>query len=226
MQESTIVEPGVGQVVEPLTKSAVIVEEKPANAVPENGFPVGYGPNEHMKKIEKPKAPSFRERMKHARKKMSKKQKILAITIPSVSVVLIGGFIIFASITGMFKTDYSGTYLAARELRNEMQKLRTDTNCDRVIEYVNMQYTAMETYSNYIEGCKTASAGVSDVVVQKVGDTNGVGKDEEVRRRYETLKTALETAKEGNSEVNGLLEIYKTWNGTGLTRILRKHRKS
>ena len=211
MQESMIVEPGVGQVVEPLTKSAVIVEEKPVNAVPENGFPVGYGPNEHMKKIEKPKAPSFRERMKHARRKMSKKQKILAITIPSVSVVLIGGFIIFASITGMFKTDYSGTYLAARELRNEMQKLRTDTNCDRVIEYVSMQYTAMETYSNYIEGCKTASAGVSDAVVQKVGDTNGVGKDEEVRRRYETLKTALETAKEGNSEVNGLLEIYKTW---------------
>lgn len=211
MQQSMIVEPGVGQVVEPLTKSAVIIEEKDKSAVPDNGFPAGYGPNEHMKRIEKPKAPSFRERMKHARKKMSKKQKILAIAIPSASVVLIGGFILYASITGMFKTDYSGTYLAARELRNEIQKLRTDTNCDKVIEYVDMQYTAMETYSNYIEGCKTASEGVSDAIVQKVGDTNGVGKDEEVRRRYETLKTALKAAKEGNSEVNNLLEIYKTW---------------
>ena len=53
MQQSMIVEPGVDQVVEPLTKSAVIVEEKEKSAVPDNGFPAGYGPNEHMKRIEK-----------------------------------------------------------------------------------------------------------------------------------------------------------------------------
>ena len=80
-KDSMMVEPNVGQIVEPLTGSSVIVEKKPEPEVPANGFPVGYGPNEHMKKIEKPKAPSFRERMKHARKKMSKKQKILAIVI-------------------------------------------------------------------------------------------------------------------------------------------------
>ncbi|MBP5675076.1 hypothetical protein J6W91_01960 [Candidatus Saccharibacteria bacterium] len=219
-KSSTLVEPerykviGDGpekQIVEPLTKSSVVVEQKPEPEVPENGFPAGYGPNEHMKKLEKPKKPSLRERMKHSRKKMSKKKKILLITIPSASVLLIGGFIVYAMVTGMFKVDYSGTYMAAKELRNEIQKLRTDTNCDKVIEYVNMQYTAMETYSNYVEGCKTASEGVSDATVRKVGDTNGVNKDEEVRRRYETLKTALAAAKEGNADVNSLLEIYKTW---------------
>ena len=50
------------------------------------------------KKIEKPKAPSFRERMKHARGKMTKKQKILAITIPSALVVLVGGFAILVAV--------------------------------------------------------------------------------------------------------------------------------
>ncbi len=49
------------------------------------------------------------------------------------------------------------------------------------------------------------------MVVQKVGDTDGVRRDEEVRRRYETLKTALATAKQGNSEVNTVLDVYKTW---------------
>jgi hypothetical protein len=130
-------------VVEPLTGSSVLVEPEIEGKVPDNGFPIGYGPNEHMKKIEKPKKPSMRERMKHARKKMTKKQKILAITIPSVIVVLIGGFVIFATVTGMFKIDYSGTYLASKNLKNEMQKLRSDANCDKVIEYVNNQYTAM-----------------------------------------------------------------------------------
>jgi hypothetical protein len=210
-KDSMVVEPNVGQIVEPLTGSSVIVEKKPEPEVPANGFPVGYGPNEHMKKIEKPKAPSFRERMKHARKKMSKKQKILAIVIPSTLVVLIGGFAIMATVTGMFKVDYSGTYLASKELKSELQGLRSDTNCDKVIEYVDMQYTSMETYSKYIEGCKVASDGVSDAIVEKVGDTDGVKRDEEVRRRYETLKTALATAKQGNSNVDSVLDVYKTW---------------
>ncbi len=211
-KDSMVVEPNVGQrIVEPLTGSAVIVEEKPKPEVPDNGFPIGYGPNEHMKKIEKPKAPSFRERMKHTRKKMTKKQKILAIAIPGATVVLIGGFMIVASFTGMFKVDYSGTYLAAKELKSELQGLRSDTNCDKVIEYVDMQYTAMETYMKYIEGCKVASEGVSDSVVAKVGDTDGVRRDEEIRRRYETLKTSLETAKQGNANVNGVLDVYKIW---------------
>lgn len=211
MKDSMLVEPGVGQVVEPLTGSSVIVEKKPEQAVPDNGFPVGYGPNEHMKKIEKPKAPSFRERMKHARKKMSKKQKILAIAIPSAIVLVVGGFALTATLTGMFKIDYSGTYLASKELKNEFQGIRSDTNCDKVIEYVDMQYTSMESYMKYIEGCKATSEGVSDATVQKIGDTDGVRRDEEVRRRYETLKTALETAKQGNSEVDSVLDVYQVW---------------
>ena len=43
------------QVVEPLTGSSVIIDTTAKIAVPNNGFPAGYGPNAHMKKIEKPK---------------------------------------------------------------------------------------------------------------------------------------------------------------------------
>lgn len=206
---SILAEPNVAQVVEPLTGSAVVIEEKPK--VPDNGFPVGYGPNEHMKKIEKPKKPSIAERMKHARKKMSKKQKILMIAIPSATVLLVGGFILFAVLTGMFKTDYSGTYLAAKNLKSEMQKLRSDANCDKVIEYVNNQYTTMQIYQTYIDGCQTIGDGVESSVVEAVGETAGVLKDEEVRRRYETLKTALDAARDGNKELDDILKIYATW---------------
>lgn len=199
------------QIVEPLTGSSVIVEPKVEGKAPDNGFPVGYGPNAHMKKIEKPKKPSFSERLKHARQKLTKKQKILLITIPSATVVLVAGFITYASITGMFKTDYSSTYLAAKELRNEMQKLRSDANCDKVVEYVSNQYTANDTYNGYIDGCRAVAEGVSDAVMLKVGDTAGVLKDEEVRRRYETLKNALSAAKSENGDVNDVLKKYSIW---------------
>jgi hypothetical protein len=199
------------QVVEPLTGSSVIVEPKLEGTVPDNGFPIGYGPNEHIKKIEKPKKPSFGERLKHMRQKMTKKQKILLAVIPSASILLIGGFIAYASITGMFKTDYSGTYLAAKELKNEMQKLRSDANCDRVVEYVSNEYTTNESYNDYINGCREIAEGVSDSVITKLGDTAGVLKDEEVRRRYETLKNALATAKNENGDVNSILKKYSIW---------------
>ena len=207
--QSIVAEPNVAQVVEPLTGSAVVVE--PKSEVPDNGFPIGYGPNEHMKKIEKPKNPSLHERWKHARKKMSKKQKILMITIPSATVLVIGGLVIYGIVTGAFKVDYSGTYFAAKELRNEMQKLRSDASCDKVVEYVSNRYTANDTFNKYIEDCKVVSEGIDDSIVQKVGDTAGVLRDEEVRRRYETLKTAIAAAKEGNKDVNETLNKYSVW---------------
>jgi hypothetical protein len=199
------------QVVEPLTGSSVIIDTTAKIAVPNNGFPAGYGPNAHMKKIEKPKTPSIMERLKHARKKMSKKQKILAITIPTLLVLMIAGFMIYGSITGMFKTDYSETYLAARELKNEMQKLRSDASCDKVVEYVSNQYTTNEVYNEYVNACRKIAEGVNEGVIVKVGDTAGVLKDEEVRRRYETMKSALIVAKGENEGVNGVLKKYSIW---------------
>jgi hypothetical protein len=195
--------------VEPLTGSVVFNE--PVSDAPDNGFPIGYGPNAHLKKIEKPKKASLFERMKHARKKMTKKQKILAAVVPVLVVVAILGFGIYAAVTGSFKVDYSGTYLASKKLKTEVQKLRSDASCDKVIEYVNNQYTTMTVYQSYINDCKKVGDGVDMAAVEAVGDTSGVLKDDEVRRRYETLKTSFDVAKEGNTELNEVLDIYATW---------------
>ena len=77
------------QIVEPLSGSSVLVEPKVEGKMPENGFPIGYGPNAHMKKIEKPKKPKMSERLSHARKKMTKKQKVTIISVVSGIALLI-----------------------------------------------------------------------------------------------------------------------------------------
>ena len=195
--------------VEPLTGSLVFNETE--DKVPDNGFPAGYGPNEGIKKIEKPKKVSFFERMRHVRKKMTKKQKVIAISVPTATVLVAVGLAIFAAVSGMFKVDYSGTYLATKNLKNEMQKFRSDVSCDKVIEYVNNQYTTMTIYRGYIDECQRIGDGISDSAILPIGETAGVLKDEEVGRRFETLKASFDAARDGNRELKDLLTIYSTW---------------
>ncbi len=199
------------QIVEPLTGSAVLVEPKAEAKAPTNGFPIGYGPNAHMTKIEKPKKPKLGERLKYARKKMTKKQKILAISIPAATAVLVGGFIVLASVTGMFKIDYSTMYQSAKELKGEMQKLRSDGSCEKVIDYLDNQYTTMKVYSSYVEGCKTVGEGVTAGVINAVGNTEGVLKDDEVRQKYNAFKIVMDASKDGNKRTNETLDIYTVW---------------
>lgn len=200
------------QVVEPLTGSSVLVESASnQQQVPDNGFPIGYGPNAHMKKIEKPVKPKLSERLKYARKRMGKKQKVLLTIIPILIVVAIAGGIVYGSVTGEFKTDYSETYKKSKELRSQMQKLRSDASCSKVTEYVSNAYTSSETYQGYIESCRETGNGVPTDSLETVGNTEGVLRDEEVRKRYETLKSAFDAAKKGNEDVDGILDKYVVW---------------
>ena len=199
------------RIYEPLTGSSVVVDTVQENRVPENGFPAGYGPNADFKRIEKPKKPKLRERIKRSFGELTKIQKRLLIIIPSIVVGLIMVFSIVASITGMFSTDYSKTYSVAKAIKSDLQKLRSNVNCDKVTEYNDNTFTSMEIYQGYIEGCKKNSQGVNVQLIEEMGDTTGVLKDIEVNRRFEAFKVALNESKASSTEVEKTLDLYLLW---------------
>ena len=199
------------RIYEPLTGSSVVVDTVQENRVPENGFPAGYGPNADFKRIEKPKKPKLGERIKRSFGELTKIQKRLLIIVPSAVVGLIVVFSIVASITGMFSTDYSKTYSVAKAIKSDLQKLRSNVNCDKVTEYNDNTFTSMEIYQGYIEGCKKNSQGVNVQLIEEMGDTTGVLKDIEVNRRFEAFKVALNESKASSAEVEKTLDLYSLW---------------
>jgi len=190
-------------------KSSVVAE--PVDEKPKNGFPLGFGPNEGMKRVEKPKKPSIFERLKHNTNKMDPKKRKRVIVGALAGVAVIGILIIVGTFVGVFKTDYSGAYITAKEVRTEMQKLKSDSNCERVNEELTNKYTTMPVYSAYVDKCREVGQGINLETIAALGKTEGVRRDAELRAMFNTFELTASKVGQENADVDGILNVYSKW---------------
>ena len=184
---------------EPTSGSSVVIEEKAPTSgeVLPNGFPVGVGPNAA------PETPVKKER--------TKRQKIIMIAAPAGLVLLIALVAIIGQATGAFKTDYSVTYSTAKEIKNQITKIRGDVSCNKISEYASNSATSNEIYQKYIEDCKQNMAGIDSNLVTKLGDSAGVLKDPEIGRKFDAFRTVFNATNGGDEDINKALDLYAVW---------------
>lgn len=187
------------QVVEPTTGSSVIVDPP---------------------KVESDQAGELlrkaAEREKHRPGWMNKfsalpkkqRRNIIMSSIFSTALIIIA--IIAASIITAVNINYADTYRVAKELRVKIQAMRSDYDCQKVLDYVDSPYTTMAAFAEYVEGCRTVGDD-SKTLVETLGLTDAVKKDENLTVRYDSFNDAYQAAISGGEELNKTLDLYTIW---------------
>lgn len=185
--------PELKEIVEPLTGSSVIVEQKAG-----------------QKKQLLPERPSWRDRLNRILTQADKKHLRRLLIFSGASVLTVAGMLVFFSTSGVLETDYSQTYLKLRELKPKMQGLQKDFECNRIKEHLESPYTTAQAFDKYVSECKVMSEDVGSVV-RAINYTEGVQKDAELRDLYQEFKKSFNTMVRDEEKLEETLKIYKVW---------------
>ena len=157
------------------------------------------------------KKPSLMEKFKNLDKKVKRR----LIIGGSLGVVAFIGIILMVVLMAN-RIDYSTAYKTAKELKTEVQAMKSDYDCDKVVDYVESTYTTMRTYNDYVEGCKDLGETAGELTTA-LGKTDGVVKDEVINRYYNTFVTAFNEATSGGEKLNATLQDYAVWHNWTLS---------
>ncbi len=203
------VQPPVQAVVEPTTGSSVVVDRPVAES---------DGAGELMRKAaeyeQKKQKRKSKLRQKFDNLPLNKKKIILIGTISGAAVLVIVLSVVISMLAN--RVNYQESYKVAKELKSEIQAMKSSDACDRVVSYVESTYTTMRAYNEYVESCRTVGADAKELV-EELGKTEGVMKDEAVKSRYDQFVEAFNTATAGSESLDELLSAYAVWHNWILT---------
>lgn len=130
--------------------------------------------------------------------------------------VSVGGFILVLGIVAailipiLLRVDYSSAYVTAKELKPKIQDIYYSYDCGYVIDYVDSSYTTSKSYSEYIENCKKVYNASIDDLVAKLGDTDGVKKNDEIKNQFAKFNTEYTAVSSGTSEdLSSKLDLWQ-----------------
>ncbi len=179
-----------GEIIEPLTGSSVFIEPKPAKPEP--------------KKL--PKKPTPLERFDQ-RPKEDHHKIIISLSVLNL---MIFSAIILVLFSKTAHANYADAYHLAKELKKEVELIKSDTSCSRVTDYAHKSFVAAETYDTYIKDCQTISTTPNDYI-SKLAQTEAVKTDETVSQRFKAFTDAYDSAVTGSKSLALTLDQYRIW---------------
>lgn len=137
-----------------------------------------------------------------------KKKLIIGLSVGGGALVLAIAAIILVPI--LLKTDYSTAYNTAKELKPLVAEAYYNTDCERVVDYVDSDYYSVKDYSSAVETCKKLWSDIAPKV-SDLEETTGVKRDDNLNQKFYDFKTAYEQIAPDADALAERLELYKVW---------------
>ena len=158
---------------------------------PNVGAPMGFGGSAPMGQMSPNMGQPYpqQQMMRPQKQPMDPAKKKRIIVIVSVlSTLLVVGIALAIVLPMVLKVDYSTAYNKAKELKPEIFNIYQSYDCEYVVDYVESSYTSTKSYDEYVEGCKKIYNSDVDNMVDELGNTDGVKRNDEIRMSYEKFK--------------------------------------
>lgn len=136
-----------------------------------------------------------------------KKRVILIVCI--ISGLLVVGIALAIILPIILRIDYSTAYNTAKELQPKIYDIYQSYDCEYVVEYVDSDYTSVKTYNEYIDGCAEVFNLETDNLVEELGNTDGVRRNEEIRLQFDKFKSIYDSMNPNYDELMTKLAVYK-----------------
>lgn len=150
---------------------------------------------------------------KPPKKPMSKSTKKKIIIISSiVGAVAVVGIALAIILPNVLRIDYSVAYNTAKDLKPKLYDIYQNSDCTYAYKYVGQKSTNNEEYAEYITGCIDAYSGDTDSLVTKLGDSDGVSRNSEIKTQFDRFKTRYDELPGKNLDsLKEKLDLYKLW---------------
>ena len=140
-------------------------------------------------------------------KKKGKKGIVIAVII--VVLLAIAAAVILFIMPKTKKIDYRGAYKEIVSVGEEIDKSFSNDYCGRVVAYEKSTYYTPDDYISYIEKCKN-NYGISLLPeVEKLGKSDAVKRDKEIKEQYDKFKAEYDKIYSKADNIDAKLEEYQ-----------------
>ena len=167
---------------------------------PNMGMPMG--PNMQMGSMGPGMSQPYPQQMMRPLKQPmdSAKKRRIIIIVSIISALVVIGIVLAIVLPMVFRVDYSTAYNTVNELQPKIYDIYQSYDCEYVIDYVDSSYTSTKTYDEYIEGCKEVYNSETDDLINKLENTDGVKRNEEIKAQFGKFKNEYVVLSTGNAE--------------------------
>lgn len=127
-----------------------------------------------------------------------KRKLIFGLLVGGVALALCIAAVIIVPI--LLKIDYSSTYAVAKELKPKIDDIYYSYDCEYVVDRVKSTYFSDKEYAEFVENCKNLYSGSIDELVDKLENTDGVKRNNEIATQFKKFKSEYVQISSGSEE--------------------------